>query len=87
MLVATVYDLFIANYGLDQGLGGPNVAGSYEDVPYTPARQETITGVKRADVIAVARQFADNAEKTQSKSMVLYLAEVRCTPITGERPA
>jgi nitrate reductase / nitrite oxidoreductase, alpha subunit len=64
-LVATVYDLFLANYGV-------GVAQSYdEDVPYTPAWQEKITGVPRADVITVARQFADNADKTHGKSMVI----------------
>ena len=71
-LVATVYDLFLANYGLDLGLGGPNVAQSYDDdVPYTPAWQERITGVARADAISVARQFAANAAKTRGKSMVI----------------
>jgi nitrate reductase alpha subunit len=62
----------VAQYGLDRGLGGGNVAASYdEDVPYTPAWQERITGVKAEDVITVARQFADNAEKTGGKSMVI----------------
>ncbi|MBI4203950.1 MAG: nitrate reductase subunit alpha [Betaproteobacteria bacterium] len=71
-LVATVFDLFVANYGLDRGLGGPNVAKSYDDdVPYTPAWQEKITGVKRDLVIKVAREFADNADKTHGKSMVI----------------
>ena len=37
-LVASVFDLFVANYGLDRGFGGDHVAGSYdENVPYTPA--------------------------------------------------
>jgi nitrate reductase alpha subunit len=37
-LVATVYDLFVANYGVDRGFGGEHVARSYdENVPYTPA--------------------------------------------------
>ncbi len=77
MLVATVYDLFIANYGLDQGLGGPNVATSYDDdLPYTPAWQEMITGVPRADVIQVAREFGDNADKTHGKSMVIIGAGI-----------
>ena len=76
-LVVTVYDLFVANYGLDRGLGGSNIASSYDDdVPYTPAWQERITGVKRADVIAVARQFADNAAKTRGKSMVILGASL-----------
>ncbi len=47
--VATVFDLMAANYGVDRGLGGGNVASSFDDdVPYTPAWQEKITGVDRA---------------------------------------
>ncbi|GGI54911.1 nitrate reductase subunit alpha [Oxalicibacterium solurbis] len=77
MLVATVYDLFVANYGLDQGLGGDGIAHSYDDnLPYTPAWQEAITGVRREDVITVARQFAENAHKTQGKSMVILGAGI-----------
>lgn len=72
MLVATVYDLYVANYGVDQGLGGPNVAASFDDdVPYTPAWQEKITGVPRDQVTQVAREFAENAHKTHGKSMVI----------------
>src|SRR5262249_19944350 len=71
-LGATAYEPLLANYGIDRGLGGGNVAKSYdEDMPYTPAWQETITGVKRDRVIAVARQFARNAEKTEGRSMVI----------------
>ncbi len=71
-LVATVFDLLCANYGIDRGLGGGNVATSFEDnVPYTPKWQESITGVKAEDVVSVARQFADNADKTHGKSMVI----------------
>ena len=71
--VATVYDLMMANYGIDRGLGGGNVADSYDDesVAYTPAWQEKITGVSREKVIQVAREFADNADKTKGKSMVI----------------
>jgi nitrate reductase alpha subunit len=64
-LVATVYDLLLANYGV-------GAAQSFDDdVAYTPAWQERITGVPREQVIAVARQFADNADKTHGKSMVI----------------
>ena len=71
-LVATVFDLFVANYGIDRGLGGDNVASSFDDdVPYTPAWQERVTGVPREQAISVARAFADNAEKTHGKSMVI----------------
>jgi len=71
-LVVTVFDLFCANYGLDRGLGGAWAARSYDDdVPYTPAWAEKITGVDRAAIVTVAREFALNAEKTRGKSMVI----------------
>ncbi len=70
--VATVFDLFCANYGLDRGLGGDWVAKSYDqDMPGTPAWAEKITGVSQDKIIAVAREFARNAEKTQGKSMII----------------
>ncbi len=71
-LVATVFDLFCANYGLDRGFGGDNVASDYdEDKPFTPAWAERVTGVPRAHIIHVARMFASNAEKTNGRSMVI----------------
>lgn len=71
-LVTTVFDLFVANYGLDRGLGGSHVATSYDDdEPYTPAWAERITEVPRDQIITVAREFALNAEKTRGKSMVI----------------
>ena len=72
ILVATVFDLFCANYGLDRGLGGDWVASDYQkDIPYTPAWAEKITGVPADKIEAVAREFATNAEKTKGKSMVI----------------
>ncbi|MGO4558205.1 nitrate reductase subunit alpha [Mesorhizobium sp. 2RAF21] len=69
--VTTVFDLLCANYGLDRGLGG-NCAKSFDDnVPYTPAWQEKITGVSAAHAVDVARGFAANAEKTKGRSMVI----------------
>jgi nitrate reductase alpha subunit len=71
-LVATVFDLQAAQYGIARGLPGEFAAGGFDqDTPYTPAWQEKVTGVPREQVIAVARQFADNAEKTQGRSMVI----------------
>jgi len=71
-MVATVFDLFVANYGVDRGLGGEYVASSYDDmVPYTPAWAEAITGTPRDQIIATAREFALNAEKTHGRSMVI----------------
>ena len=72
VMVATVFDLLAANHGIDRGFGGANVATSYDDdAPCTPAWAEHITGVPRAQIITVARQFAENAEKTRGKSMVI----------------
>src|SRR5690606_32736841 len=71
-MVATVFDLFCANYGLDRGLGGDWVTSDYDaDIPYTPAWAEKITGVSRKAIITVAREFALNAEKTEGKSMAI----------------
>lgn len=78
-LVATVFDLQAAQYGIDRGLGsgaragaaGPGTSSYDDDAPYTPAWQERITGVPRAQVITVAREFAANADKTRGKSMVI----------------
>ncbi|WP_105169749.1 nitrate reductase subunit alpha [Pseudoalteromonas sp. T1lg23B] len=71
-LVATVFDLMVAHYGVDNGLNDAAVAKTlYDDVPYTPAWQEKITGVDADHVIQVAREFADNADKTRGRSMVI----------------
>jgi len=69
-LVATVFDLQAAQYGIDRELGS-GAADYNDDYPYTPAWQEKITGVPRDQVITVARQFADNADKTQGRSMII----------------
>ncbi|PWS35870.1 nitrate reductase subunit alpha [Falsiroseomonas bella] len=65
--VATVYDLFLANYGVLRD-GRTN----YDALaPYTPAWAEAVCGVPRAQIVSVAREFGDNAEKTRGKSMVI----------------
>jgi len=72
VLVATVFDLQAANYGVARGLPDELAAKTlHDDTPYTPAWQERITGVPRDHVIAVAREFADNAERTEGRSMVI----------------
>ena len=71
-LVATVFDLFCANYGVDRGFGGANVAATYDDdAPFSPAWAENVTGVPREAIIATAREFAEVAEKTRGRSMVI----------------
>ena len=77
--VATVYDLLAAHYGIDRGLGGESnsCATSFaDDVPYTPAWQEKITGVPASVVERIAREFASNAHKTHGTSMVILGAGI-----------
>jgi len=71
-LVTTVFDLLLAQYGVSrEGLPGDWPA-SYDDAgqPCTPAWQESITSVDRADCVRTAREFARNAELTQGRSMI-----------------
>ncbi len=70
--ITTVFDLTVANYGIERGLGDQNAAKDYaDDAPYTPKWQEKITGVPAEDVIQVAREFAQNAHDTEGRSMVI----------------
>lgn len=76
MYITTVYDLMLGNYGVDRGIGG-TVAKSYDDIaPFSPAWQESITGVERNLVIKIAREFAQNAVDTNGKSMIIVGAGI-----------
>jgi nitrate reductase alpha subunit len=70
--VTTVFDLMMARFGVDRGLGG-SVASSYndEDVAYTPAWQEKYTGIHRDDVVRFAREWGKNGELTKGKNTVI----------------
>ncbi|MBI5309530.1 MAG: nitrate reductase subunit alpha [Actinobacteria bacterium] len=71
-LVTTVLDLVLAQYGVGrEGLPGDWPSGYDDDKPFTPAWQQLHTGVKAADVIKVAREFARNAERTKGRSMIV----------------
>ena len=71
-LAATVFDLLCANYGVDRGLGGDDVAASYDDdVPFSPAWAERICGVPRQAILQTAREFAETAEKTDGRAMAI----------------
>src|SRR5699024_1207180 len=61
VLVATTFDLMAAHYAIDRGFGDEACAADYDDAatPCTPAWAEAITGVPRADIIRIAREFAD----------------------------
>ncbi|UFS98101.1 nitrate reductase subunit alpha [Nocardia huaxiensis] len=72
-LVTTVFDLLLAQYGVERpGLPGQWPSG-YEDAtqPGTPAWQETITGVPAAMAARIGREFAANAEESNGRSMII----------------
>jgi nitrate reductase alpha subunit len=75
LLVTTVFDLLTAQLGIRRSQADADLddypTGYDDPKPYTPAWQEPITGVSQIDVIRVAREFAENAEKTRGKSMIL----------------
>ncbi|MGW4843688.1 nitrate reductase subunit alpha [Nocardia brasiliensis] len=71
--VTTVFDLLLAQYGVARdGLPGTWPSG-YDDAsePYTPAWQETVTGVPAVQATRIAREFADNAMRSGGRSMIL----------------
>lgn len=75
--ITTVYDLLLANYGVDRGLNDENCASNYDEIKaYSPAWAEKVTGVSRQDITRIAREFADNAEKTHGRSMVIVGAGI-----------
>jgi nitrate reductase alpha subunit len=77
VLVATVYDLMMAQFGVDRGLGGEYPADyNDENQSYTPAWQERWSGVGRDTVIKFAREWASTAEKTEGKCMVIIGAGI-----------
>jgi nitrate reductase alpha subunit len=77
VLVTTVYDLLLAQFGVDRGFGGDYPADyNDEEQSYTPAWQEKWTGVSRETVIKFAREWASTAEKTEGKCMVIIGAGI-----------
>jgi nitrate reductase alpha subunit len=71
-LVTTVLDLMLAQYGVArEGLPGSWPTGYDDTAPYTPAWAEELTGVPAAQTIRVAREFAQNAEDSGGRSMII----------------
>jgi nitrate reductase alpha subunit len=68
--VTTVYDLMMANTGVNRGLPGDYPSDYDDPKAYTPAWQESITGVNGNQAAQVAREFAENAARTKGKSMI-----------------
>ncbi|HXE89429.1 MAG TPA: nitrate reductase subunit alpha [Terriglobales bacterium] len=77
VLVATVYDLLMAQYGVARGLEGEYPA-DYDDenLPYTPAWAEKYTGMSRQMLLRFAREWATTAELTGGKCTVIIGAGI-----------
>lgn len=75
--VTTIYDLLMAQFGVARGLPG-DYPSDYDDAEssYTPAWQERYTGVDRQTVIQFAREWAETAERTKGKCMIIIGAGV-----------
>lgn len=75
--VATVYDLIMAQYGVNRGLEGDYPADySDRDAAYTPAWQEVFTGIDSNLVQSFAREWANTARATKGKCMIIVGAGV-----------
>lgn len=75
--VTSVYDLTLANYGVDRGLDDSNCAHDYQDIrAYSPAWAEQICGVPRSQIEKIAREFGETAHKTHGRSMIILGAGI-----------
>lgn len=75
--VATVYDVIMAQYGVDRGLPGNYPKDIHDkDAAYTPAWQEIFTGIDSKTVIQFAREWANTANLTQGKCMIIVGAGI-----------
>ncbi len=77
VVVATIYDLLMAQFGVGRGLEG-NYPQDYddEDAAYTPAWQERFTGIDRQMVIQFAREWASTAEQTEGQCSIIIGAGI-----------
>ena len=74
--VATVYDILMAQYGVDRGLSGDYPASDDDDGPYTPAWSEKYTGMARDVVVRFAREWGNTAAATNGKCTVIIGAGI-----------
>lgn len=75
--VTTVYDLLMARFGVGRGLDG-EYPEDYDDphAAYTPAWQETCSGIHRKTVLQFAREWANTAAKTEGKCTIIIGAGI-----------
>ncbi len=75
--VATVYDVVMGQYGVNRDLpGNYPVDAKDKDAAYTPAWQEVFTGVDARTVEQFAREWANTANLTNGKCMIIIGAGI-----------
>ncbi len=77
VLVATVYDLLFAQYGISRGLEG-DYPTDYNDgeQPYTPAWAEKHCRIPAERIVRFAREWGQTAESTKGKCTIIIGAGV-----------
>ncbi len=76
VLVATIYDILMAQYGVPRGLPGAYPSSYADDMPYTPAWAEKYTGMGRDTLLRFAREWGSTAEHTNGKNIIIIGAGI-----------
>ena len=77
VLVTSVFDMQVAQYGIDRGLGGHNVARDYNDASVAYTRLGFQGDRCQGDGHRThGREFAMNASQTHGKSMVSWARQL-----------
>ncbi|MGB5197890.1 MAG: nitrate reductase subunit alpha [Candidatus Deferrimicrobium sp.] len=69
--VTTVFDLLMGQLGVSRGLGGDYPQSYEEDKPFTPKWQEKYTGIAAGSMLKIAREWAENGEKSGGRNMII----------------
>src|SRR5512132_460315 len=74
--VTTVFDLLMAQFGVSRGLGGDYPRNYEQDKPFTPKWQEKYTGIAAESLLKIAREWAENGEKSGGRNMIIVGAGI-----------
>ena len=74
--VTTVFDLLMAQFGVSRGLAGDYPQNYDEEKPFTPKWQEKYTGIAAGSMLKIAREWAENGEKSGGRNMIIVGAGI-----------
>ena len=74
--VTTVFDLLMAQFGVSRGLAGDYPQSYDEEKPFTPKWQEKYTGIAAGSMLKIAREWAENGEKSGGRNMIIVGAGI-----------